>query len=367
MILGILDEPDDRRVAISPEVVPQLQGMGLEIILEKDAGAGAGFPDSQYSEAGIRIVDKREILSNADVIPTFNPLAEAEQDACKEQAMLVSRYTPYDRPDQVDSWARKRHCVYSLDMIPRITVAQSADVLSSLASIAGYKAVLVANEYLQRYFPMLTTAAGSIPPSKVLVLGAGVAGLQAVATAKRLGAVVEAFDTRAAAKDEVKSLGAKFVDVEGATDDKAAGGYAVEQTEEYKIKQKEAIAASVAKSDVIIATAQLRGKPAPTLVTKEMVEAMKPGSVIVDLAAITGGNCELAQNEQIIEHQGVTIIGDSDLSRRVASHASLLYGKNILNFLRFMVKDESKIELCNNEHEVTEKSCIVLKGQKVYQ
>ena len=367
MILGILNE-FDRRVAITPEVVPQLQGMGLEILLEAGAGIKAGLLDSAYNSSSVQISSKDEILSKADILPTFNPIGETEQKACKEQVMLVSRYTPYDNPDRIESWCQKQHSVYSLDMIPRITVAQSADVLSSLASIAGYKAVLVATEYLQRYFPMLTTAAGSIPPSKVLVLGAGVAGLQAVATAKRLGAVVEAFDTRAAAKDEVKSLGAKFVEVEGATDDKAAGGYAVEQTEEYKTKQKEAIAQSVAKADVVIATAQLRGKPAPELVTKEMVESMKPGSVIVDLAAITGGNCRLSQNDQIVEHHGVTIIGDSDLSKKVASHASLLYGKNILNFLRFMTnKDDGKITLCNNEHEVAAKSCIIHNGQKIYQ
>ena len=366
MILGILNEPD-RRVAITPEVVPQLQGIGLEVVLEQGAGEAAGFPDALYKECNVRIASKEEILAGADIIPTFNPLEAGEQNSCKEQAMLVSRYTPYDQPDKVDSWAIQQQSVYSLDMIPRITVAQSSDVLSSLASIAGYKAVLVATEYLQRYFPMLITAAGSIPPSKVLVLGAGVAGLQAIATAKRLGAVVEAFDTRAAAKDEVMSLGAKFVDVEGATDDKAAGGYAVEQTAEYKQKQKEAIAKSVAKSDVIVATAQLRGKPAPNLVPKEMVEQMRPGSVIVDLAAITGGNCELSKNKEIVEHKGVTIIGDSDLSDRVASHASLLYGKNILNFLKFMVKDDGKIVLCDNSHEVSEKSCIVHKGQKVYQ
>ncbi len=367
MILGILNESEDRRVAVTPEVVPQLQGIGLEIILEKGAGIEAGVPDAEYTNCNAKVVpEKKEILANADIISTFSPLGEAEQNQCKDKVMLVSRYTPYDQVDKIESWAKKQHTIYSLDMIPRITVAQSADVLSSLASIAGYKAVLVATEYLQRYFPMLITAAGSIPPSKVLVLGAGVAGLQAVATAKRLGAVVEAFDTRAAAKDEVMSLGAKFVELEGATDDKAAGGYAVEQTEEYKAKQKEAIAKSVAKSDVIVATAQLRGKPAPTLVTKEMVESMRPGSVIIDLAAITGGNCELSKNNEIISHQGVTILGDSDLSQRVASHASLLYAKNTLNFLKFMVKD-GKIVLCNNEHEVAQKSCIIENGKNIYQ
>lgn len=366
MVLGILNETEDR-VAIAPDVVPQLQKYGFNVVMVKGAGVAAGFPDQLYIDQKVKIVSKSDGLGKSDVIATFNPLSPTEQAKCKEKAVLISRYTPYDHPKKVASWIKKKQSVYSLDMIPRITVAQSADVLSSLASISGYKAVLVATEHLTRYFPMLTTAAGSIPPSKVLVLGAGVAGLQAIATARRLGAVVEAFDTRAAAKDEVKSLGAKFVEVGGAVDDKTAGGYAVEQTEEYKKKQKEAIAASVHKSDVVIATAQLRGKPAPTLVTKEMVDAMKPSSVIIDLASSTGGNCEVSKDEKIIKYKGITIVGDSDLSRRVPTHASLLYSKNIINFLKFMTNEEGKVVLHKNIHEVSEKSCIIYNGKQIYQ
>lgn len=366
MILGILNESDNR-VAITPEVLPQLKDLGFTFMMEKGAGESAGFLDTEYTKHKVKIVAKSSLLGKADLIATFNPLSTADQGKCKEKAVLVSRFTPYDNPKKVKGWTKKKHTVYSLDMIPRVTVAQSSDVLSSLASIAGYKAVLTATEHLSRYVPMLTTAAGSIPPAKVLVLGAGVAGLQAIATAKRLGAVVEAFDTRAAAKDEVKSLGAKFVEVEGATDDAAAGGYAVEQTEEYKKKQQEALNTSVAKSNVIIATAQLRGKPAPKLITKKMVESMQPRSVIIDLASITGGNCELSKDRKAVTHKGVIIIGDSDLSEKVSTHASLLFSKNILNFLKFMVNDEGKVKLHENLHEVTEKSCIIHNGTQIYQ
>lgn len=365
MVLGILNESDNR-VAIAPETIPQLQGFGLNIIMVKDAGCSAGFPNEQYTSQKVKIVSKTELLGKADIIATFNPLSATDQGKCKEKAVLVSRYTPYDNPKQLPGWVKKKQTVYSLDMIPRVTVAQSSDVLSSLASIAGYKAVLVANEYMTRYFPMLSTAAGSIPPAKVLVIGAGVAGLQAIATSRRLGAIVEAFDTRVAAKDEVKSLGAKFVAVAGATDDKTAGGYAVEQTKDYKQKQQEALATSVAKSDVVIATAQLRGKPAPKLVTKTMVETMKPGGVIIDLASVTGGNCALTKNKKTVLHKGITIFGDSDLSERVATHASLLYGKNIINFLKFMRNDEGKIDPHKLKHEVLEKSCIISNGKQIY-
>ena len=251
-----------------------------------------------------------------------------------------------------------------MDMIPRTTLAQAMDVLSSMASVAGYRAVLKAAELLPRYFPMLTTAAGSIPPSKVLILGAGVAGLQAIATAKRLGAVVEAFDTRLAAKEEVMSLGAKFVEVEGANDDKAAGGYAVEQTEEYKIKQKALIKEHIIKSDVVITTAQLRGKPAPKLITKEMVELMRPGSVIIDLASSTGGNCELTVDQNTIKHGDVTIFGDSELSAEMPMHASQLYSKNIYNYVSILIKEKEFTPDFNNE--IVSGSCIVYNGKVLY-
>ncbi len=246
-----------------------------------------------------------------------------------------------------------------------LAVAQIIEKLSSMASIAGYRAVLEAANNLPRYFPMLTTAAGTIPPAKVLVLGAGVAGLQAIATAKRIGGVVEAFDTRLAAKEEVESLGAKFVMVEGATDDKDAGGYAVEQTEEYKQKQQVLIQEKAIKSDVVITTAQLRGKPAPLLIKKETVESMKPGSVIVDLASSTGGNCELTEDNKIIVKHEVTIIGNSDLAQQVSMHASQLYAKNIFNFLKVLISEEGTLNL-DMENEILKSSCIAHQGQDKY-
>jgi len=243
-----------------------------------------------------------------------------------------------------------------MDMIPRTSLAQSMDVLSSMASIAGYQAVLSSLALLPRYAPMMITAAGSIKPSKVLVLGAGVAGLQAIATARRNGAMVEAFDTRTAVKEEVQSLGAKFVEVEGATDDKDAGGYAVEQSEDYKKRQGELIQEKAIGSDVVITTAQLRGRPAPLLITEDTIKAMKPGSVVVDLASSTGGNCALSQDGETIQAHGVTIIGDSSLFNRMPQDASTLYGNNIVNFLKHIVK-ENKIDL-NSEDEILSKSLI---------
>lgn len=365
LTIGILNE-NDLRVALVPDVIKDLHKLGLTLHLVKDAGKTAGFPDGMYTKQKAKIVTKPALLSKSDIIVTLNPISSADQAKLKSSAVLISRYAPYDNKGKIKGLLKKSHTIFSLDMIPRVTVAQATDVLSSLASIAGYRAVLLAANTLSRYFPMLTTAAGNIPPAKVLVVGTGVAGLQAIATARRLGAVVEASDTRAAARDEVKSLGAKFIEVEGATDDISAGGYAVEQTDEYKKKQKQALANSVARSDVIITTAQLRGKPAPKIITKEMVESMKPGGVIVDLASSTGGNCVLTKDRKEVNHKGITIIGNSDLSENVSTHASVMYSKNIINYLKFMVNEKGKINPTQLVHEVIEKSCIVHKGLRLY-
>ena len=265
----------------------------------------------------------------------------------------------------VQQLASQKTTSFSLEVIPRTTRAQAMDILSSMATVAGYKAVLTAASNLPGFFPMFMTAAGSITPSKVLIMGAGVAGLQAIATAKRLGAVVHAFDVRAAAKEEVFSLGAKFVDVEGATDDKAAGGYAVEQTEEYKQKQREAIHDYASKSDVIICTAQIPGRKAPLLITKDTVEAMKPGSLIVDLAASTGGNCEVTKNGETINHNGVTVIGDSNLPSTMPADASKMFGKNMVNFLKLIIKD-GQLDL-NYEDELVTGTCVTRDGEVVHE
>ncbi len=364
MVLGILNE-QDTRVAIVPDVIPQIQKMGITVQMVAKAGESAGYSDALYKAQKVKIATKASVIASSDILITLNPVSTVDQAKAKASAVFISRYAPFDNEKKLSGYAKKSHTIFSLDMIPRVTVAQSADVLSSLGSIAGYRAVLVAAQYLPKYFPMLTTAAGSIPPAKVLVIGAGVAGLQAIATARRLGAVVQAFDTRAAVRDEVKSLGAQFVEVEGATDDKGAGGYAVEQTADYQKRQKAALEKSIQKSDVVISTAQLRGKPAPKLVSKKMVEQMPLGSVVIDLASSTGGNCELTKDQKVVNHKGVTIVGNSDLSEEVPAHASLLFSKNIINFFKFLLDDKGKYKL-SLEHEVVEKSCIVNAGKKYY-
>jgi NAD(P) transhydrogenase subunit alpha len=258
---------------------------------------------------------------------------------------ILGFYQPSYKKELIEVFTKNNVSVFSIDMIPRTTRAQSMDVLSSQANIAGYKAVLVAANLFPKYFPMFMTAAGSIPPAKVLILGAGVAGLQAIATARRLGAVVEVFDTRPAVKEEVMSLGAKFIEVEGAADASKAGGYAVEQSEDFLQKQKEKIAASVAKSDIIITTAQIFGKKAPVLITEDMISKMKNGSVIIDIAAATGGNTSVTKNDETIIFDGVTIVGNSNLPATMPFDASKMYGKNICNFLQLIIDKEGQLNL----------------------
>jgi NAD(P) transhydrogenase subunit alpha len=364
MQIGILKESNDKRVSIIPESVQKLIEEKNSLLIEKGAGEEAFYADAVYEEAGGTITDRSDIFSKAELVISIKPVEDNEIKKIKKSAVYVSSFQPFSDQKILKGLSDAGLTGMSLDMIPRITIAQSMDVLSSMASIAGYKAVLLAGSYLPRYFPMLTTAAGTIPPAKILVLGAGVAGLQAIATARRLGAIVEAFDTRLAAREEVQSLGAKFVEVEGARDDKDAGGYAVEQSEEYKQKQKEMIAQHIIKSDVVITTALLRGKPAPTLITKEMVKQMKTGSVIVDLAAVAGGNCEYTQKDKIIRENNITIIGLSELSSTVPAHASQLYSKNIMNYLETFLK-EGQLDL-DFENEIISSSCIVHEGEIKY-
>jgi NAD(P) transhydrogenase subunit alpha len=275
-------------------------------------------------------------------------------------------YQPLFHPLAVQQWAQQGITTFSLDMLPRTTRAQSMDVLSSQANISGYKAVLLAANLYPRYFPMFMTAAGSIAPAKVLILGAGVAGLQAIATAKRLGAVVEVFDTRPAVKEEVMSLGAKFVEVEGAADASKAGGYAVEQTDEYKQKQQQRIAESIAKADIVITTAQIPGKKAPVLITEEMMNAMRNGSVIIDIAAATGGNTPFTKNDETVIRNGVTIVGNSNLPSTMPSDASKLYGKNVLNFLQLIITKEGQLNL-NWEDELVKGSCVTHNGEVIHE
>lgn len=337
--IGILKEHNDRRVALVPKSAEKLIGRGAQILLEAGAGQEAGFADDDYTAVGSKTGNRASVIQQADVLLSIYPPGQEELGKLPAGKTLVSQFRPYFEKEIADYLQGQGLKAFSLDMIPRSTLAQRMDVLSSMASIAGYTAVLAASRALPRFFPMMITAAGSIKPAKVLVLGAGVAGLQAIATAKRLGAIVEAFDVRAAAKEEVQSLGARFVEVEGATDDTSAGGYAVEQTKEFKKRQAETIQAHARQADVIITTAQLRGRQAPILVEAATVEAMKPGAVIVDLAASTGGNCALTQDEKTIVHNGVTIMGYSDLSKDMPQNASELFSNNLYNFLELLVID----------------------------
>ena len=338
LTIGILKENADKRVAITPDNIKRSKLKGAEWWIESGAGNEAGFADQQYTGLAT-IKEKNAILAEADIIVTIFSPNDEDLARIKQGALLISQLRPYVDTGIIEKLGKYPIRVISMDMIPRTTLAQAMDVLSSMASIAGYRAVLTAAQQLPRYFPMMITSAGSIRPAKVLIIGAGVAGLQAIATARKLGAVVEVFDVRQAAKEEVQSLGAKFVEVAGATDDKGAGGYAVQQTEEFLARQRAEVQTRASKSDVIICTAQIRGRKAPILIEADTVSLMRHGSVIVDLAASTGGNCALTENDKTIVKNGVTIIGNSSLEMGMPEDASQMYGNNILNLLNHITKD----------------------------
>lgn len=360
MIIGVLKEPSpETRVSLLPEHIATLKKWNVDVLIETGAGVVAFANDKKYEEAGATIATKEKIFEVADIMLSIN---QPQTVNAKPSTIIMGVFQPLFNPGIIKEWADKKYTVFSMDMLPRTTRAQSMDVLSSQANIAGYKAVLTAATMYARYFPMFMTAAGSIPPAKVLILGAGVAGLQAIATAKRLGAVVEVFDTRPAVKEEVQSLGAKFVEVEGAADASKAGGYAVEQSDAFLQRQKAKIAESVAKADIVITTAQIPGKKAPILITDEMMYLMKAGSVIIDLAAATGGNTEYTRNNATTTHNGVTIVGNSYLASTMPSDASKLYGKNVLNFLQLIIDKEGKLNL-NFEDDLVKGTCIANNGE----
>lgn len=362
MTIGVLKEPaPETRVSILPEHVVILKKLLVNVVVEANAGAMAFTTNEKYVESGAIIVSREEVLQKADIILSINPF---DIHAGLDSKIILGLYQPLFNTNKVREWGNTTCTVFSIDMLPRTTRAQSMDVLSSQANIAGYKAVLLAASLFPRYFPMFMTAAGSIPPAKVLILGAGVAGLQAIATAKRLGAVVEVFDTRPAVKEEVMSLGAKFMEIEGAADASKAGGYAVEQNEAFMQKQKEKIAESAAKSDIIISTAQIPGKKAPVLITEDMISSMKNGSVIIDLAAATGGNTTLTKNNETVIHNGITIVGNSSLAAGMPSDASKMYGKNIVNFLQLIINKQGQLNL-NFEDDLVKGTCIIHEGEIV--
>ena len=352
MVIGIFKEQGaENRVAMLPGEVAVLKKLGVEVVVEQGAGENAFVSDEEYLYAGASVSGRKELISKSSLLLSVNPPLREDINSFSAGQILFTVVNPAENGKWLDKARIHGLTVLALDLIPRTTRAQSMDILSSMATVTGYKAVLAAASVLPKFFPMFMSAAGTIKPSKVLILGAGVAGLQAVAIAKKLGAVVEVFDVRSAVKEEVKSLGGKFIEVEGAKEDAAAGGYAIEQTDEFKKKQQELIQKRAIASDVIIATAQIPGKKAPVLILRETVMAMKPGSVIVDIVASAGGNCELTENDKTIKVNGVTIIGKSDFPSDMPLDASKMFGSNIINLLKIMISKDGSLNL-NMQDEI---------------
>jgi NAD(P) transhydrogenase subunit alpha len=365
MKIGVLSETlqGERRVALVPDVAAKLIASGFEVAVEKGAGEQAGFTDDTYCKAGVAIEANRYVLlSRADVVLSVQSPRLEDVAQLRVGATTISFLQPATQGTIIEALATYGVTAFSLELLPRISRAQSMDVLSSQASLAGYKAVIMAANRLGKFFPMLMTAAGTIPPAHVLVLGAGVAGLQAIATARRLGAVVEAYDVRPAVKEEVKSLGARFLEFELQTRE-GEGGYAREQSEEFLTKQRELLTERVAVADVVITTAAIPGRQAPLLVTAPMVKSMRPGSVIVDLAAETGGNCEVTQPGKVVEVDGVWVDGTTNIPSTMAYHASQLYARNVTHLLQHLVSN-GKVKL-DFKDEITRSCCVTYNGQVV--
>ncbi len=343
MRIGVPKEsaPGERRVALVPETVARLSKSSNEVIVERGAGQASAFPDRLYTEAGATIGDPW----SAELVVKVAAPSQDELGRLREGTILVGFLQPLVNHDLVRELVRRKVTALSMDAIPRVTRAQPMDALSSQATVAGYKAVLLAAAALPRFFPMLTTAAGTIPPAKALVIGAGVAGLQAIATARRLGAVVEAFDTRPVVKEQVQSLGAKFLEIELGEQGEGAGGYAKELSDEAHRKEVELLAKAVKDNDIVVTTAAIPGRPAPKLITADMVRSMRPGSVIVDLAAETGGNCELTEPGRVIEVDGVRIDGTTNLPSTMPYHASQMYSRNVASLLGLLLTKDGRLNL----------------------
>jgi H+-translocating NAD(P) transhydrogenase subunit alpha len=372
--VGIVAEraPGERRVAMVPTALAVLNKTGAEFVLESGAGDAAGFPDSEYTAKGVAIAAREEIFNTADVVlqvraPGANPeTGDRDLALMRRGQMAVGFGEPLTAFDAARQLAERGVSFLAMELMPRITRAQSMDALSSMATIAGYKAVLIAADTLPRMFPMLMTAAGTVAPARALVIGAGVAGLQAIATARRLGAVVSGYDIRAAVKEQIESLGARFVvlDVEaGGSEDK--GGYAKAMGEDFYRRQREALGSVLAEQNVVITTAAVPGKKAPILVTREMVERMAPGSVVVDIAAERGGNCDLTKPGGTVMHNGISIVGPMNLPSAVPYHASQMYAKNIATFLKYLIGKDGKLAL-NREDEIVRETLVTHAGEVVH-
>jgi NAD(P) transhydrogenase subunit alpha len=358
--IGALREssPQETRVSLVPEVADKFAQSGARVLLEHGAGVRAQFPDSAYKN--VAWADSpAAVLEQSDVLLTVQPPTLEQIQRLKAGATVIGYMQPHARRDEVKALKERGLTSFAMELVPRISRAQSMDALSSQAAIAGYKAVLIAANHLQKFLPMLTTAAGTIRPAQVLIIGAGVAGLQAIATARRLGAVVEAYDVRGATKEQVKSLGAKFV--ETGVSAEGTGGYARELTEEEKRKQQEVLEARIAAADAVVTTASVPGRPAPKIIPRAAVERMRPGSVVVDIAAEQGGNCELTRAGEVVVHQGVKIVGPVNLPGELAYNASEMYARNLLNFLKPAI-DKGELVIDWND-EVFAQSCLTHGGQ----
>ncbi len=357
----------EARVALMPESVKKLVALKTAVFVESGAGLAAARTDDDFSEAGAQIsTDRNALIQSAAVLVTVNRPDPSAFSQLKPGAVVLGFLRPLDEPKALAPAIPARLTTFAMELVPRITRAQSMDALSSMATVAGYKAVVIGASHIPRMFPLLMTAAGTVPPARVLVLGAGVAGLQAIATARRLGAVVEAYDVRAAAGEQVRSLGAKFLEVDlGGIKTEDAGGYAVELSEEAMSRGRDLIAENAQMADVVITTAQVPGRRAPLLVTEEAVAGMKRGSLVIDLAGATGGNCALSKADEVVEHNGVTIMAPTNLAASVPVHASQLYSRNVTAFLSELIKDgELVVDLSN---DVVGPSCVTHDGQVVNQ
>ena len=349
----------ERRIAITPEIVKKYTSIGFEVCLSENYGSHLGIKDEQFKETGANISkDEMEILNSSDVIVQLGMLSDDKSSKIKEYQTLIGVLNPFNNKEKLESLAKKKINLFSLELLPRITRAQSMDILSSQANLAGYKAVIESFAYFEKAIPMMMTAAGTVPAAKVLVVGAGVAGLQAIATAKRMGAIVFATDVRMASKEQVESLGGKFLTVEGSENLETEGGYAKEASDDFKQKQEELISETLKKIDIVICTALIPGKKAPVIIKDKMIENMQAGSVIYDLAAIQGGNTSFTEVDKIIEKNGIKIMGESNILNKLPVSASNLYAKNIFNFVDNLVdKDKKKLNI-NLDDEIIEKTLI---------
>jgi len=362
MKIGIIKEVNsfENRVAITPEIAKKLSSLNHNILIESGAGKGAYITDKQYTESGASISQNKTEVLESDIILKVNAPTKDELNSIKDGATIITFFQIKDEIDHIDLYIKKKITLLSMSHVPRTTLAQNMDALSSQSNIAGYKATIIGADHISIYMPLLMTAAGTIKPAKVLIIGAGVAGLAAIANAKRMGAQVYAFDVRPVVKEQVESLGAKFIEVESDGDDGVGeGGYAKEVSDDYKKKQGELINKTIQDIDLVITTALIPEKPAPKLIDKSMVERMKPGSAIIDLAALNGGNCELTKTDEIIEHNHVIIDGRSNIPSTMPKHASQLYAKNLFNLFNHIYNENNEL---NMEEEITNGSTLINKG-----